>query len=170
MAECLMTYGLPGPKGDTGATGPRGATGATGSQGPKGDKGATGATGAQGPQGPRGATGATGPQGPAGSINLVFEYYSAYNKPTISKSGVVAILLHGGQESGTYGNHTEMKIVKRGQYARLVTGYATVSTGTMPTTSSSQGYYINLSSSGVVSTRLIGSSSDYHPPWDIILL
>lgn len=141
MAECLMTYGLPGPKGDTG---PRGATG---------------------------ATGATGPQGPAGSINLVFEYYSAYNSPTIRKSGVVAILLHGGQESGGYGGHTEMKIVKRGQYGRLVTGYATIFTGTMPTTSSSQGYYINLSSSGVVSSRLIGiSSSEYHPPWDIILL
>lgn len=140
MAECLMTYGLPGPKGDTG---PRGATG---------------------------ATGATGPQGPAGSINLVFEYYSAYNKPTISKSGVVAILLHGGEESGTYGNHTKMRIVKRGQYVRLGSGYAGIFTGTMPTTSSSQGYYINLSSSGVVSTRLIGISSDYYPSWDIILL
>lgn len=54
MAECLLGYGLPGPKGDTGA---RGATGATGPQGPKG------ATGATGPQGPRGATGATGPAG-----------------------------------------------------------------------------------------------------------
>lgn len=39
MAECLLGYGLPGPKGDTGATG------------------------ATGPQGPRGATGATGPAG-----------------------------------------------------------------------------------------------------------
>lgn len=37
-----MTYGMPGPKGDTGATGPRGATGATGATGPKGATGATG--------------------------------------------------------------------------------------------------------------------------------
>ena len=49
MAEGIMTYGMPGPKGDTGARG---------AQGPKG---ATGATGPQGPTGPKGATGATGP-------------------------------------------------------------------------------------------------------------
>ena len=55
MAEGIMTYGMPGPKGDTGARGATGPTGATGAQGPKG------ATGATGPQGPRGATGATGP-------------------------------------------------------------------------------------------------------------
>ena len=62
MAEGIMTYGMPGPKGDTGARGaqgPKGATGATGPQGPTGPKGATGATG------PRGATGATGPKGPS---------------------------------------------------------------------------------------------------------
>lgn len=55
MAEGIMTYGLPGPKGDTGARGATGPTGATGAQGPKG------ATGATGPQGSKGATGATGP-------------------------------------------------------------------------------------------------------------
>lgn len=68
MADCLMTYGLPGPrgltgpqglKGDTGAQGPVGPTGARGATGPTGPKGATGATG------PRGATGATGPKGPS---------------------------------------------------------------------------------------------------------
>lgn len=60
MAECLLGYGLPGPKGNTGATGARGPTGATGPQGPKGATGATGATGPQGPRGPRGATGPAG--------------------------------------------------------------------------------------------------------------
>lgn len=58
MADALMTYGLPGPKGDKGDTGATGPKGATGAQGPKG---ATGATGPQGPTGPKGATGATGP-------------------------------------------------------------------------------------------------------------
>lgn len=43
MAEALMTFGVPGPKGDTGATGARGPTGATGPQGPAGSDGVTGA-------------------------------------------------------------------------------------------------------------------------------
>lgn len=55
MANAFMTYGLPGPKGDTGATGATGPKGATGAQGP---------TGATGPTGPRGATGAKGDAGP----------------------------------------------------------------------------------------------------------
>lgn len=41
MAEALMTYGLPGPKGDTGATG---ATGATGPRGPAGPQGPAGSS------------------------------------------------------------------------------------------------------------------------------
>lgn len=39
MADALMTYGLPGPKGDTGSRGPTGATGATGPTGPQGPEG-----------------------------------------------------------------------------------------------------------------------------------
>ena len=42
MAEALMTYGIPGPKGDTGARGPTGAVGATGPQGPAGTGGLLG--------------------------------------------------------------------------------------------------------------------------------
>ena len=73
MADCLMTYGLPGPrgptgpqglKGDTGAQGPVGPTGARGATGPTGPKGSTGPAG---PQGPKGATGPAGPQGPKGA-------------------------------------------------------------------------------------------------------
>lgn len=37
-----MTYGVPGPKGDTGARGPTGAVGATGPQGPAGTGGLLG--------------------------------------------------------------------------------------------------------------------------------
>lgn len=39
VMEALMTYGVPGPKGDTGARGPTGATGATGATGPAGPAG-----------------------------------------------------------------------------------------------------------------------------------
>lgn len=42
MAEALMTYGLPGPKGDTGATGATGPRGPAGPQGPAGGSSGSG--------------------------------------------------------------------------------------------------------------------------------
>ena len=158
---------MPGPKGDTGARGPTGAMGATGPAGPQGAKGATGATGATGPQGPRGAT---GPRGPAGTVSFLFTYYSAYDKPTISKSGVTAILLHGGVENGTYGNHTTLKFVTKGYYGRITSTTIEIYSGSTPTSGPKQGYFVGLSTSGVVSTRLIGASSEFRPQCDIILL
>lgn len=70
MADALMTYGLPGPRGATGPQGAKGDTGAQGPAGPTGAKGATGPAGPQGPKGDKGDTGARGPQGPAGPAEV----------------------------------------------------------------------------------------------------
>lgn len=111
MADCLMTYGLPGPrgltgpqglKGDTGAQGPTGPTGARGATGPVGPKGATGP---QGIQGPKGATGATGPQGPPGVADFNNNIIVVSAEATFQKDDIIAVIIwefHSDSNPGFY--------------------------------------------------------------------
>lgn len=99
MADCLMTYGLPGPRE---LTGPQGLKGDTGAQGPAGPTGAKGATG---PAGPKGATGATGPQGPPGVADFNNNIIVVSAKATFQKDDIIAVIIwqfHSDSNPGFY--------------------------------------------------------------------